>query len=260
MEKSKQTIFFGLILVTAVGFSMFSVVSAQENSEIPTWIKTAVGFWVNDQISDKEFLKAIEYFVENEMIKVPSETREDDEALINNLQILQSEVNTKIEQSRELVNLPVIQKTLKESNESFVATGSPEEIVKQIEKRWKSSNPETPDSIAYNLIHNSSADLIRSMMEKDIESESKFKYAEIFITNAFGANVAQSEKTSDYRQDDEVWWQKAKQNGIYLSEGGYDESARVYASDVAIRILDEKGNFVGVLKAVINIESLTDFT
>ena len=118
---------------------MFSVVSAQENSEIPTWIKTAVGFWVNDQISDKEFLKAIEYFVENEMIKVPSETREDDEALINNLQILQSEVNTKIEQSRELVNLPVIQKTLKESNESFVATRSPEEIVKQIEKRWESN-------------------------------------------------------------------------------------------------------------------------
>ena len=238
---------------------MFSVVSAQENSEIPTWIKTAVGFWVNDQISDKEFLKAIEYFVENEMIKVPSETREDDETLINNLQILQSEVNTKIEQSRELVNLPVIQKTLKESNESFVATGSPEEVVKQIEKRWESSNPETPDSIAYNLIHNSSADLIRSMMEKDIESESKFKYAEIFITNAFGANVAQSEKTSDYRQDDEVWWQKAKQNGIYLSEGGYDESAGVYASDVAIRILDEKGNFMGVLKAVINVESITEY-
>ena len=48
---------------------MFSFVSAQEDSQIPTWIKTAVGFWVNDQISDEEFLKAIEYFVENEMIQ-----------------------------------------------------------------------------------------------------------------------------------------------------------------------------------------------
>ena len=243
-----------------IGFSTFSIVSAQENSEIPAWIKTAVGFWVNDQISDKEFLKAIEYFVENEMIKVPSDEAIEDDVLINNLQILQSEVNTKIEQSRELVNLTIIQKTLKESNKSFEATGSPEEVVKQIENRWQSSDPEKPDSIAYNLIHNSSADMIRSIMEKDQESESKFKYAEIFITNAFGANIAQSEKTSDYRQDDEVWWQKAKQNGIYLSEGGFDESAGVYASDVAIRISDDKGNFIGVLKAVINVEAVTNIT
>ena len=260
MRKTKLSIFFVVILATTLGFSTFSIVSAQENSEIPAWIKTAVGFWVNDQISDKEFLKAIEYFVENEMIRVPSDETIEDDVLINNLQILQSEVNTKIEQSRELVNLAIIQKTLKESNESFEDTGSPEEIIKQIEKRWQSSDPEKPDSIAYNLIHNSSADLIRSIMEKDIESESKFKYAEIFITNAFGANVAQSEKTSDYRQDDEIWWQKAKQNGIYLSEGGFDESAGVYASDVAIRILDEKGNFIGILKAVINVESVTNIT
>jgi len=55
-----------------------------------------------------------------------------------------------------------------------------------------------------------------------------------------------------------LWWQKAKQNGIFLSEGGYDESAGVYASDIAIKILDEDGNFIGVLKAVVNVESITD--
>ena len=82
---------------------LFSVVSAQEDSKIPAWIKTAVGFWVNDQITDDEFLKAIEYFVENEMIKVPDKTSED-EGLINNLQTMQSEINTKIEQSRKISN------------------------------------------------------------------------------------------------------------------------------------------------------------
>ena len=112
--------------------------------------------------------------------------------------------------------------------------------------------------MAYNLINNPSADVIRSFMEIDQKSESQFKYAEIFITNQYGANVAQSHKTSDYKQDDEMWWQKAKQNGIFLSEGDYDESAGVYASDIAIRILDKDGNFIGVLKAVINIESVTN--
>ena len=92
----------------------------------------------------------------------------------------------------------------------------------------------------------------------DQKSESQFKYAEIFVTNQYGANVAQSHKTSDFRQDDETWWQKAKQNGIFLSEGGYDESAGVYSSDIAIKILDNNGNFIGVLKAVVNIESITN--
>ena len=238
------------------GIALLSFVSAQEESQIPTWIKTAVGFWVNDQITDEEFLRAIEYFVENEMIKVPSQT--DDQVLINNLQILQAEINMKIEQSRELVNLPQIQESLAESNASFTATGSPEEIIIQIDGRWLSSDPDVPGSVAFNLIHNPAADVLRSIMDIDQKSESQFKYAEVFVTNQFGANVAQSHKTSDYKQDDEMWWQKAKQNGIFLSEGGFDESAGVYASDIAIRILDGDGNFIGVLKAVINVESIKD--
>ncbi len=244
---------FAIIFSVAV-FSSF--VSAQEDSQIPAWIKTAVGFWVNDQITDDEFLNAIQYFVENEMIKVPDQTT--DEVLINNLQILQAEINMKIEQSRELVNLPQIQQSLSKSNTSFTATGSPEEIIRQIEERWQSSDPEVPDSGAYSLIHNPAADVLRSIMDADQKSESQFKYAEIFVTNQYGANIAQSHKTSDYKQNDEKWWQKAKQNGVYLSEGGFDESAGVYASDIAIRILDDDGNFIGVLKAVINVESIKD--
>ncbi|WP_316506478.1 PDC sensor domain-containing protein [Nitrosopumilus sp.] len=259
MKRSKQTILlFVLVSTTISGIGTFTFVSAQEDSKIPTWVKTAVGFWVNDQITDDEFLKAIEYFVENEMIKVPSQTADDDAVLIDNLQILQGEINMKIEQSRKLVSLPQIQQALVESNTSFAATGAPEEIIRQINDRWQSSDPDTPNSVAFNLINNPSADILRSMMDTDRKSESQFKYAEIFITNAFGANVAQSEKTSDYRQDDEVWWQKAKQNGLFLSEGGYDESAEVYASDVAIKILDKDGNFIGIIKAVINVESITD--
>ena len=239
------------------GVGLLSFVSAQEESQIPTWIKTAIGFWVNDQISDEEFLKAIEYFVKNEMIKVPSQTIED-KALIDNLQILQAEINMKIEQSRELVNLPQIQQSLVESNVSYAATGSPEEIIRQIEERWQSSDPNLPNSVAFNLIHNPASDILRSIMDIDKKSESKFKYAEIFVTNQYGANIAQSHKTSDFRQDDESWWQKAKQNGIFLSESGYDESAGVYSSDIALRIQDDDGNFIGVIKAVVNVESITD--
>ncbi len=250
-----------LLLLVAVPLllsaGLLSFVSAQENSQIPTWIKTAVGFWVTGNISDEEFLKAIEYFVENEIIKVPSQTT-DDKLLIENLQVLQAEINMKLEQSRELVNIPQIQQALIESNVVFTATGYPEELIRQVDELWESSDPDVPDSIAFNLIHNSASDVLRSIMDIDQKSDSQFKYAEIFITNQYGANVAQSHKTTDFRQDDELWWQKAKQNGLFLSEGGFDESAGVYASDIAIKILDEDGNFIGVLKAVVNIESITD--
>ncbi len=256
MNKRKLLLLL-VVIPVFLAAGLFSFVSAQEESQIPTWIKTAIGFWVNGQITDEEFLSAIEYFVENKIIKVPSQTT-DDTVLINNLQILQAEINMKIEQSRELVNLPQIQQSLAESNASFAATGYPEEIVRQVEERWQSSDPDVPDSIAFNLIHNPTANIIRSIMDVEQKSESQFKYAEIFVTNQYGANIAQSHKTSDYKQDDELWWQKAKQNGIFLSEGGYDESAGVYASDIAIRILDNDGNFIGVLKAVVNVESITD--
>jgi len=256
LKKSNQTIFFILFGIAISGVVLSSFVFAQEESQIPTWIKTAVGFWVNDQITDEEFLRAIEYFVENEMIKVPSKT--DDQVLINNLQILQVEINMKIEQTHKIVNLPQIQEALKESNFSFANSGYTDVFINQIDERWQSSDPDVPYSMAYNLINNPSADVIRSFMEIDQKSESQFKYAEIFITNQYGANVAQSHKTSDYKQNDELWWQKAEQNGLFLSKGGYDESAGVYSIDIALRILDNDGNFIGVLKAVVNVESITD--
>jgi len=257
LKKSRQLLVFVLFLTIVSGATLLSVVSAQEESKIPTWIKTAVGFWVNDQITDEEFLRAIEYFVENEMIKVPSQTT-DDQVLINNLQILQVEINMKIEQTRKIVNLPQIQEALKESNFSFANSDYTDVFINQIDERWQSSDPDVPYSVAYNLINNPSADVIRSFMEIDQKSESQFKYAEIFITNQYGANVAQSHKTSDYKQNDELWWQKAEQNGLFLSEGGYDESAGVYSIDIALRILDNDRNFIGVLKAVVNVESIID--
>jgi len=242
------------ILLT-IGLSSF--VSAQEESQIPVWIKTAIGFWVNGEISDNEFLKAIEYFVENEIIQVPSQTI-DDKILITNLQTLQAEINIKLEQSQDMVNLPQIQQAIIESNTFFTSSGNPEELIRQLDERWQSSDPDVDNSVAFNLMHTSAADILHSIMDADQKSESQFKYAEIFITNQYGANVAQSHKTSDFRQADEMWWQKAKQNGIFFSEGGYDESAGVYASDIALKILDDNGNFIGVLKAVINVESITN--
>jgi hypothetical protein len=46
--------------------------SAQESSSIPSWIKTTAKFWVNGDVSDSDFLKAIQWLVTQGIIVVPN--------------------------------------------------------------------------------------------------------------------------------------------------------------------------------------------
>lgn len=39
--------------------------------QIPPWVKTTAGFWVNNQSSDQEFLSALEFLIDNDIIRVP---------------------------------------------------------------------------------------------------------------------------------------------------------------------------------------------
>ena len=233
-----------------IGFTISA--SAQEESVIPNWIKTAVAFWVQDQISDLEFINIIQYFVENEIITVPPS----DDRIIENLQIFQSELNEKIQQSQALRNNAQIQQAIKESNKEFLENPNFNSLIENRELEWVSTEKNQIIPLMYDLMQNDAAKILQAIVEQDQKSDSLFTYAEIFVTNSYGVNVAMTGKTSDYIQNDEVWWTEAQQNGIYLEEGVFDESAGVYASDIALKIVDDKGNFIGVMKAVINVEQL----
>ena len=43
---------------------------AQESTQIPSWIKNTAGWWANDEISEKVFLTAIEYLINNNIISL----------------------------------------------------------------------------------------------------------------------------------------------------------------------------------------------
>ncbi len=233
-----------------IGFTISA--SAQEESVIPDWIKTAVAFWVQGQISDLEFINIIQYFVENEIITVPPS----DDRIIENLQIFQLELNEKIQQSQALRNNAQIQETIKESNKEFLENPNFNSLIENRELEWVSTEKNQIIPLMYDLMQNDAAKILQAIVEQDQKSDSLFTYAEIFVTNSYGVNVAMTGKTSDYIQNDEVWWTEAQQNGIYLEEGVFDESAGVYGSNIAVKIVDDKGNFIGVMKAVINVELL----
>ncbi|MEX0854720.1 MAG: ATP-binding protein, partial [Nitrosopumilaceae archaeon] len=79
---------------------------------------------------------------------------------------------------------------------------------------------------------------------------------ELFITNEFGANVALGSGTSDYRQDDEEWWQIAKDTGLFIGDLKFREEYDNYATEFGFRIDDKQGNFLGVLRVVLTLDDM----
>ena len=58
-----------IILFSLIGSSTFIPNSfAQEETKIPNWIKNVAGWWAVNEISEKEFLTAIEYLINNDII------------------------------------------------------------------------------------------------------------------------------------------------------------------------------------------------
>jgi methyl-accepting chemotaxis protein len=82
-------------------------------------------------------------------------------------------------------------------------------------------------------------------------------FAEIFYTDRHGFNVLATNRTSDFVQSDEDWWQRAMEDGEFQSPPQFDESAGVVALELSIRVDDPAtGNRLGVLKAVVQLSRL----
>jgi hypothetical protein len=79
-------------------------------------------------------------------------------------------------------------------------------------------------------------------------------YREVMVTDRYGRLVAASNITSDYFQGDEDWWRRAFDNGrgrISVTDVSRDESANVYAFEIAVPVLNPQGNdVVGIMKVV----------
>lgn len=107
-------------------------------------------------------------------------------------------------------------------------------------------------------------DFMKPLMENEAARElsrleaSKPFYFELFLMDNQGANVAMTNKTSDYWQGDEAKFTKSFNNGqgaIHISEVEFDESAQAYLVQVSIPIMDG-AEAIGALTIGINIDLL----
>lgn len=91
----------------------------------------------------------------------------------------------------------------------------------------------------------------------ELEKSEPF-FFEIFLMDNQGANVAMTNKTSDYWQGDEDKWQKSFNNGagaVHIGDVEFDESAQDYLVQVSVPVI-EKGNAIGSLTIGINLDVL----
>lgn len=70
----KKTLIAGIVIAFVLGSVLTLVSINAEEGLIPAWIKSTAGFWVNDKISDSEFIAALQYLVKEGILVIPEKS------------------------------------------------------------------------------------------------------------------------------------------------------------------------------------------
>jgi putative methionine-R-sulfoxide reductase with GAF domain len=127
--------------------------------------------------------------------------------------------------------------------------------VKLLDDQWKAADAanHSSDPLVSNVLNDPlSAELLKF--------QSKFPdNVELFLTDSSGVSIATTDRTSDYLQSDEDWWQVAFRTGQYIGQPEFDASTNTLAINMATAVRapgagDDR--VVGVLRTTVNISSL----
>jgi hypothetical protein len=124
------------------------------------------------------------------------------------------------------------------------------EKIKEIDEKW--INTMGTDDLMNSLMNSACAQRLNSMKKRNAFFE------EIFVMDNQGANVAMTDKTSDYWQGDEAKFIKSYTGGsgaIFISDVNFDDSTQSYLTQVSVPVMDE-GKAIGVILFGINVDKL----
>ncbi len=161
-------------------------------------------------------------------------------------------LNARLSSMLSMATLLVHDEDLVAQNASY--SGSQESILAEIlllDEQWP--NASDSDPLINNVLTNELAEELNHFMEVF-----DYMFVEVFITDGYGANVAAFERTSDYYQADEGWWQAAYNNGkgaIYFGEVEYDESSATFGFNMAVPIYDERtSDVIGIIRTTATLD------
>lgn len=139
---------------------------------------------------------------------------------------------------------PVIVKAVAAEN----AKGKTLDQIKAKDKQWKDTAG--IDAFMKTILDNECGRYLRGIQE------SGTYFSEIFVMDNQGANVAMSDKTSDYWQGDEAKFKKSFNNGagsVFVDEVEFDDSAQAYLVQVSVPVWDN-GQVIGAITFGIDVD------
>ncbi len=165
-------------------------------------------------------------------------------------------VYNRIEQIESMCSQSQFRRFVNQSNRHYAGKSAPDDFIHEQDTKWMSLPKDTVSTFMNELMNNELAETLNHHLSFYKHKNGYNVFSEMFVTNRYGVNVAMTNKTSDFYQADEHWWQQAKVKGVYVSDIQYDRSADVYCLDVAVRMEDEQDQFLGVTKVILNIEEI----
>ena len=140
-------------------------------------------------------------------------------------------------------------------NETY--SGDPASIVAELEEVdqiWRNAADDHP--LIVSALNNNLAANLYSFHDTFPE------HVEVFVTDKFGALIATNNRTSDYYQADEAWWQEAYnegEGGIHIGEPEFDESSDTLGINMAVPIFSVGSReIVGILRTTYSLDSIAN--
>ncbi|KGF69700.1 hypothetical protein LL06_09175 [Hoeflea sp. BAL378] len=148
---------------------------------------------------------------------------------------------------------PVVIAAIKEQNAT--TAGLDEAGIDKLDKEWRAQATATARPMVDEVL---GRELSKFLMAKKDASQGMI--TEMFVMDAKGLNVGQSDVTSDYWQGDEAKWQKTFSAGpgtVFVDGVETDESTQALQSQASITITDpETGQAIGAITVGINLDML----
>lgn len=151
---------------------------------------------------------------------------------------------------------PRLYETVAGSNQEFENMENRQEYIDKIDKDWKEGkNPQ----FIQEILNNELSKRLKKRIEFYGEKDGYNVFPKAFVTNKYGVIIASTGRTSDYWQAGEEWYQKTiKEKEFWVGEIEYNESSDVYSCDIVINLHDDNGDFIGILKLILNIEEVVN--
>ncbi|MEP3431044.1 MAG: PDC sensor domain-containing protein [Roseibium sp.] len=127
--------------------------------------------------------------------------------------------------------------------------------IDELDKTWRAETEAVDQPMIDSILDNSLSGYLA-----DIQESSDGLYTEVFVMDAKGLNVGQSDVTSDYWQGDEAKWKEtfgAGKGSVHVSELEQDDSTQLLQSQVSVPVVDpDSGEPIGAVTFGVNVEKL----